>query len=221
MPPEVQPRDTPIPMPTVTPLPTPITDLAPSFADTTLKEFEVLVQDNALLGTAGKLISAKLRNDHDLTRYFSLTCGYTFTPKTHAQYQQMIIIQPLDFKMDPLEWVTVSPITVCIQPQKEVPPRGEAYTFGPIAEGNIKKLADCSCKKTISSDDTITLLTQQISYWMVASGKKSGDVLKMSDEQFIKLLSGKGIDQETINTYKDYVPLIRLNVVTTLATCGL
>lgn len=205
-------------MPTL--MATPLTDVAPSIEDTTLKQVEVLIQESSL-GTAGSLISAKLRNDFEGTRTFSLTCGYTFYPTVHDQNQKMILIQPLEFSMGALEWVTVYPITVCIEPDKEVPAREDYYSFGPMAEGNLKKLADCSCAKTISPDDTFALLTQQIAFWMVAWDKSSKDVITLTNQDFIIMLSSKGIDQVTIDSVRDYIRIFKANVSITMAACGL
>jgi len=208
-------------LPTValTPSPTPITDLAPYFKDTTLKPIEVKIQDSTL-GTAGKLISAMLRNDSRDYRNFSLTCGYTFTPKNNDKTQQMILIQPLNFSMEPLGWLTVNPITVCTEPDKEVPARGEYYVFGPMAEGDLKILADCACKSEISPDDSIALFTQQLAFWMVAWGKSPANLITMSPDDFLKLLVSKNVDQATIESFRDYLPLVKLKTAAILSQCG-
>lgn len=202
-----------------TPSPAPIVDLAPHFADTTLKQIEVKIQDS-MLGTAGTLINANLRNDSDEYRTFSLTCGYTFTPKVNEDLQQMILIQPLEFSMEPLGWLNVYPITVCIEPDKEVPANGEYYSFGPMAEGDLKKLSDCACGSTISPEDTIALFTQQLAFWMVALGMNSGQIISMSPEEFIELLASKDVDQETIDSLRDFLPLVKLRTITVLKQCG-
>ena len=200
--------------------PAPIEDLAPLFADTTLKQIEVKIQNN-ILATAGTLINANLRNDSDEYRTFSLTCGYTFTPKVNDDLQQMILIQPLEFSIEPLGWLNVYPVTVCIEPDKEVPAIGEYYNFGPMAEGDLKKLADCACGSTISPEDTTALFTQQLAFWMVALGMNSGQILSMSPEEFIKLLASKEIDQETLDSLRGYLPLVKLKTITILKKCGL
>jgi len=202
-----------------TPSPAPIVDLAPLFADATLKQIEVKIQDS-MLGTAGTLINANLRNDSDEYRTFSLTCGYTFTPKVNEDLQQMILIQPLEFSMEPLGWLNVYPITVCIEPDKDVPFNGEYYNFGPMAEGDLKQLADCACGSTISPEDTIALFTQQLAFWMVALGKDSGQIISMTPEEFIELLASKEVDQETIDSLRDFLPLVKLRTITVLKQCG-
>jgi hypothetical protein len=202
-----------------TPFPAPIIDLAPYFADTTLKQIEVKIQDS-MLGTAGTLINANLRNDFGEYRTFSLTCGYTFTPKVNNDLQQMILIQPLEFSMESLGWLNVFPITVCIEPDKDVPVNGELYNFGPMAEGDLKKLADCACGSTISPEDTIALFTQQLAFWMVALGKDSGKIISMTPEEFIELLASKEVDQETIDSLRDFLPLVKLRTITVLKQCG-
>ena len=104
-----------------------------------------------------------------------------FLPTVHDQNQQMILIQPLEFSMGPLGWVTVYPITVCIEPDKEVPAQRRILrVLVPWLRVNLKKLADCSCKSTISPDDTIALFTQQLAFWMVAWGKSSKDLITMT-----------------------------------------
>ena len=153
--------ETPLPGITPTTLPIVITDLAPLFADNTLKQIEVIIQENDL-ATAGSLLSVKLRNDSEYVRHFSLPCGYTFSPSIHKDYQELILIQPLDFSMQPLDWLIINPITVSIEPYKQIPVLGEPYQVGPMALGNLKKLADCTCEKKIEADDGITLLTQQV-----------------------------------------------------------
>lgn len=212
--------ESPISASTSTPLPTPIADLAPLFADNTLKQIEVMIQDSKF-ATAGTLLSVKLRNDSEKTRDFYLTCGFTFSPSVHENTQKLILIQPLEFSMPPLEWLVLNPITVSFEPKKDIPIKGEFYEFGPMAEGNLKKLADCSCKKGIAADDDTTLLTQQVAYWMVAQGKDSRSVSGLSNEEFINLLLEFGVDQPTIDSLRDYVLLFKLNVAATLATCGL
>lgn len=197
----------------------PIVDLAPLFADSTLKQIEVKIQQN-ILATAGTLINANLRNDSDEYRVFSLTCGYTFTPKVNKDLQQMILIQPLVFSMEPLGWLNVYPVTVCIEPDKEVPAIGEYYNFGPMAEGDLKKLADCSCESTISPEDTIALFTQQLAFWMVAMGMKSGQILSMTPEEFIELLASKDVDQETLDSMRKFLPLVKLKTISILKKCG-
>jgi hypothetical protein len=208
-------------LPTIalTPSPTPITDLAPYFKDNTLKPIEVKIQDSSL-GTAGKLISAMFRNDSREYRNFSLTCGYTFSPKNNNKIQQMILIQSLEFSMEPLGWLTVNPVTVCTEPDKEVPAYGEYYVFGPMAEGDLKKLADCVCKSVISPDDNITLFTQQLAFWMVAWGKSPANLITMSPDEFLKLLDSKNVDQETIDSFRDYLPLVKIKTVAILSQCG-
>lgn len=212
--------ESPISASTSTPLPTPIADLAPLFADNTLKQIEVMIQDSKF-ATAGTLLSVKLRNDSEKTRDFYLTCGYTFSPSVHENTQRLILIQPLKFSMPPLQWLVLNPVTVSIDPKKDIPLKGEFYEFGPMAEGNLKKLADCSCKKEIAADDDTTLLTQQVAYWMVAQGKDSRFVSGLSNEEFINLLLEFGVDQPTIDSLRDYVLLFKLNIAATLATCGL
>jgi hypothetical protein len=212
--------ETPLSASKPTPLPSPIADLAPLFADNTLKQIEVMIQDSDL-ATAGALLSVKLRNDSEKTRDFFLTCGYTFSPSVHENTQELILIQPLEFSMPPLDWLVLNPVTVSLDPKKDIPIKGEFYEFGPMAEGNLKKLADCSCGKKIESDDGVTLLTQQVAYWMVAMGKDSRFVSELSNEEFINLLIGFGVDQPTIDSMRDYVLLFKINVVATLSTCGL
>jgi hypothetical protein len=212
--------ETPISASAPTPSPTPIADLAPLFADNTLKQIEVMIQDSEF-ATAGALLSVKLRNDSEETRDFYLTCGYTFSPSVHENTQKLILIQPLEFSMPPLEWLILNPVTVSLDPQKDIPLKGEFFEFGPMAEGNLKKLADCSCKKEIAADDDTTLFTQQVAYWMVALGKDSRYVSDLSNEEFINLLLGFGVDQPTIDSLRDYVLLFKLNVAVTLTTCGL
>lgn len=207
------------PIITLTPSPTPILDLAPYIKDTTLKQIEVKIQD-AQLGTAGALISATLRNDSREYRNFSLSCGYTFYPEKNKRIQQMILIQPLEFSMEPLGWLTVNPVTVCIEPDKEVPANGEYYVFGPMAEGDLKKLADCVCQTQISPDDTNTLFTQQLAFWMVAAGKGSTNVITMTLQNFIDFLASKRIDQATIDSLRSYLPLIKLKTASILSKCG-
>lgn len=205
---------------TPTSLPTPIADLAPLFADNTLKQIEVMIQDSDL-ATAGALLSVKLRNDSEKTRDFYLTCGYTFSPSVHENTQELILIQPLEFSMPPLDWLVLNPVTVSIDPKKDIPIKGEFYEFGPMAEGNLKKLADCSCGKNIEPDDGVALLTQQVAYWMVSMGKDGRYVSELSNEEFINLLVGFGVDQPTIDSMRDYILLFKMNVVATLSTCGL
>ena len=217
--PTLAPAEHSLPTTIPTPSPTPITDLAPYIKNTTLKPIEVKIQDSTL-GTAGKLISAMLRNDSREYRNFSLTCGYTFSPKNNDKIQQMILIQPLDFSIEPLGWLTVNPITVCTEPDKEVPAYGEYYVFGPMAEGDLKKLADCACKSVISPDDNITIFTQQLAFWMVAWGKSPANLITMSPDDFLKLLISKNIDQTTIDSFRDYLPLVKLKTAAILNQCG-
>ena len=199
--------------------PAPIVDLAPLFADTTLKQIEVKIQQN-IIGTAGTLINANLRNDSDEYRIFSLTCGYTFTPKVNEDLQQMILIQPLVFSIEPLGWLNVYPVTVCIEPDKGVPAIGENYKFGRMAEGDLKKLADCACESTIAPDDTIALFTQQLAFWMVALGMSSKQIISMTPEEFTELLASKEVDKETLDSLRGYLPLIKIKTITILKQCG-
>ncbi len=200
--------------------PAPIVDLAPLLADTTLNQIEVKIQQN-ILGTAGSLINANLRNDSGEYRVFSLTCGYTFAPKANEDVQQMILIQPLVFSIEPQSSANIFPVTVCIEPEKEVPAIGEHYSFGPMAEGDLKILADCACGSTISPEDTIALFTQQLAFWMVALGKNSGQIISMSPEEFIKLLASKEVDQKTLDSMRGYLPLVKLKTISILKKCGL
>ena len=202
-----------------TPYPAPIVDIATHFADTNLKQIEVKIQQN-ILATAGTLINANLRNDSDEYRTFSFTCGYTFTPKVNEDLQQMILIQPLVFSIEPLGRLNVYPITVCIEPEKEVPAIGEKYNFGPMAEGDLKKLADCACGSTISPEDTIALFTQQLAFWMVALGMNSGQIISMTSEEFTELLASKEVDQETLDSLRGYLPLIKIKTIAVLKKCG-
>jgi hypothetical protein len=211
--------ETPLPGITSTTLPPVIADLAPLFADNTLKQIEVIIQENDL-ATAGSLLSVKLRNDSEYERHFSLPCGYTFSPSIHKDYQELILIQRLDFSMQPLDWLVIDPIIVSIEPYKLIPVLGEPYQFGPMAEGSLKKFADCTCGKKIEPDDDIILLTQQVAYWLVAEEKSSKYVAGLSNEDFLGLLKNYGVDQATLDSMKDYAPLFKLNVAGALLTCG-
>ena len=75
----------------------------------------------------------------------TIPCGTILVP-ADGEVQQMMVVQPASESIPPGETVEITLFVVCIDASKGTPSAGDGFALGPLADGDILKLAECACR---------------------------------------------------------------------------
>jgi hypothetical protein len=126
---------------------------------------------------SGPNLRVTVRNPGPDVLVVTIPCGTILVP-TNGDVQQMMVVQPASESIPPGETVEITLFVVCIDATSDTPSAGDGFAFGPLAEGDVLKLAECACRDgQIAGANPLPLIGLQFTTWMVREGISEEDLL--------------------------------------------